>query len=261
MRQFQALLKGGPLPVRRLGRYLFWGDPKLYRWLGIVRGHGDCMKDGFDFWMGGYPRSANTFALASFKLANPDVHVASHFHIPTFIIHGVQTRKPGLFLIRHPIDSVVSWTIFWEGRVKLEHSLDYYLDFHRPLLAFRKNLFVARFEDAIADFTGVLRKLNARFGTKYSALPKESGSTRRCLKYVEDCMRGADGTVNEFMVARPSPRRAALKPALVEELKSSRRLARKMESANKLYTLFCHVGRRNGASTSANAIHATPFHA
>src|SRR5258708_33833668 len=107
-----------PLRWRRLGRRLFWSEPVQFRWLGILRGHGDCLQNDWDVWLGGYPRSANTFATAAFKLANPNVPFASHFHVPPFIIHGLQLGSQGILLISRPIDAAVPWTLFLDGQIR-----------------------------------------------------------------------------------------------------------------------------------------------
>lgn len=230
---------GGPFPVRRLGRRLLWTRPSLYRWFGILRDRGDCLEEDFEVWIGGYPRSANTFAVAAFKLANPQVRIASHWHIPTFVIHGLRCGKPGILVIRRPLDSVVSWTLYWQGKMKLEDSLDYYLDFHNALLPYRGELFVAPFDATTKDFARILHQFNQRFGTKYTPLPPGENSVRRCVSFVEDWLRAPDGSINEFKVSRPSPKREALKPKLVKALNESLRLANKLQAANELYGLFC----------------------
>jgi hypothetical protein len=236
--RFSEFKRKGPFAVRRIGRRLFWSEPGLYRWLGIVRGRGDCLGNGYDVWLGGYPRSANTFATAAFKLANPGVSVASHFHIPPFIVRGLNLGKPGIFLIRRPIDCVVSWTIYWEGRLRLEQALDYYVDFHRALVQFKSDLFVATFEETTRQFSRVIRKFNQRFGTNYSCLPHDQKSVDRCLSYADDFARSGDGSVNEFTVSRPSEKRAATKAELTSRFHTSAKLAKRLVDANRLYDTF-----------------------
>jgi hypothetical protein len=238
VRKFPVSVREGPFMIRRFGRLLLWSRPSLYRWLGIIRGHGDCHGNGFDMWIGGYPRSANTFAAASFTLANPSVKLASHFHIPAFIIRGLQCEKPGIFLIRQPEDCVVSWTIYWEGRMKLEDSLDYYIDFHRSMNPYMKQLFVAPFEETTTNFGNLIREFNSRFGTLYAALPMDHAVQKRCLSYVEDFFRSDDGSVNELKVSRPSVKRETIKRKHLASLRNSPRLSRKLETARNLYTLF-----------------------
>jgi hypothetical protein len=175
----------GPILLRRVGRILFWRYPAVYRGLGILRGRGDCLKQDCDVWMGGYPRSANTFAVAAFKLANPEARLVSHFHIPPFIINCVRSRKPGVFLIRTPEDAAISWTIYWKGHTKLEHCLDYYLDFHRVMRPYISELFVAPFDIVIKDFPSVIEGLNRRFGARFSVLPHDGVTVAECLSWIE----------------------------------------------------------------------------
>ena len=224
----------------------------LYRGFGIVRNRGDCMQRGFEVWFGGYPRSANTFCVAQFKLANPGVPIASHWHIPAFIIHALDLQKPGIFLIRRPVDSIISWTIFWDGHLRLRDSLEYYLDFHHAMLPYRDKLFMAPFDRAICDFQSLLRAFNLRFGTNYAA-PEPGHKTREdCLAQVENWLRAPDGSVNELMVSRPSPKRAAIKAQLTDTLRNSPALCRKLEMADELYDVFTE-GIETRSSTTFHA--------
>jgi hypothetical protein len=239
LRNVRIMMREGPFLMRRLGRILFWRDPVLYRWLGVIRDRGDCLEDGFEVWMGGYPRSANTFAVAAFKLANPAARLASHLHIPPFIIHSLHCKKPGIFLIRRPEEAVVSWTIYWEGRMKLADSLDYYIDFHRSMLSHVAALFVSPFEETTSNFGQVVRDFNAKFGTHYASLPLDETTMDRCFSYIEDRVRSENGSVNEFTVSRPTATRDSIKPKLFAALRDSSRLSRKLKIADELYHSFC----------------------
>jgi hypothetical protein len=238
MTKLRALLSGGPFPIRRVGRRLLWRHPRVYRWFGVLRNRGDCLRNGFDVWFGGYPRSANTYCVAAFKLANPAVPIASHWHIPAFIIHALNLGKPGIFLIRRPIDPVISWTIFFQGQLTLHNSLQYYIDFHKAMLPYRQQLFVSSFESTINDFPRVLRAFNSRFGTNYAVPTPGQKTADECLAKVEDWLRAPDGSVNELIVSRPSPKRAAIKAGLLETLQKSRSLSRKLEIADALFEEF-----------------------
>lgn len=196
------------------------------------------MLRGFEVWFGGYPRSANTFCVAHFKLANPDVPIASHWHIPAFIIHALHLEKPGIFLIRRPVDAVISWTIFWEGRLKLRDSLEYYLDFHQAMLPYRDKLFIAPFDSTISDFQHLLGAFNLKFGTNYAAPVPGQKTWDDCLARIDDWLRAPDGSVNELMVSRPSANRAPIKAKLTDALRNSSSLFRKLEMANELYAGF-----------------------
>jgi hypothetical protein len=238
MKTLRALLGGGPFPVRRVGRRLLWRHPRVYRWFGILRNRGDCLENGFDVWFGGYPRSANTYCVAAFKLANPAVPIASHWHIPAFIIHALDLGKPGIFLIRRPVDPVISWTIFFQGQLTLQDSLQYYIDFHRAMLPYREKLFISPFDLTISHFQKVLQAFNLRFGTNYTSPTLSQKTSDDCLARVEDWLRAPDGSINELIVSRPSPKRAAIKASMLETLRESPSLSRKLKMADTLFEEF-----------------------
>ncbi len=208
-----------PSPLRRLGRRLFWSEPAQYRWLGILRGHGDCLQNDWDVWLG--------------------VPFASHFHVPPFIIHGLQLGRPGILLIRPPIDAAVSWTIFWDGQIRLADAPDYYLDFHRALLPFRAELFVATFGQVTQHFSRVIQRFNRHFRTDYASLPSDDASVHRCFCFAEERARSRDGSICELTVSRPSEQRSVMKSNLIESVQASATLVRKLEAANQLYAVFC----------------------
>lgn len=171
-------------------------------------------------------------------MANPTLRVVSPRHIPPFIIRCLEIGKPGMLVIRQPKDAVVSWAIYWNGY--LEQCLDYYIDFHRALQPHARELFVASFEVVTTQFGRVVESFNQRFGTNYSHLPHNPEMVANCFSRIEEIF-APNGEINELTVARPSASRARLKYGLVEQLRRSPLLQRKLERANELYATFCPV--------------------
>lgn len=234
-----------PVFLHRLGRVVCWRSPLLYRVFGLIRRRGDCLSGEYDAWIGGYPRSANTFSAAAFRLANPNIRLATHFHIPPFVINAVRLKKPGIFLVRPPEDTVASWTIYWKGKVKPEDCLDHYLDFHRIMAPYISSLFVAPFEVVTRDFGKVIEGLNDRFRTQFSTLPHDGKMVSECFSRIEEVAPvEVDGSPDESIIHRPSMFRQELKPSVLRDLKSSRKAFRKLEEAKELYTAFCQAPAR-----------------
>jgi hypothetical protein len=234
-----------PILLHRIGRVVCWRSPLLYRFFGLVRRHGDCLSGAYDAWIGGYPRSANTFSAAAFRLANPKVRLATHFHIPPFVVNAVRLRKPGIFLVRPPEDTVASLTIYWKGRVKSEDCLDHYLDFYRIMAPYISSLFVAPFDVVIRDFGKVIDGLNDRFGTQFSKLPHDRKMVSECFSRIEEVAPvEVDGSPDESIIHRPSTFRKELKPTVLRDLRSSRRASSKLEEAKELYNAFCQAPSR-----------------
>src|SRR6185312_9479937 len=129
-----AFYRNGPPPLgkpwllaKRMGRACFWRDPGLYRWLGKVRGRGDCQKVDFDMWIDGFPGSASALAAEGFQEANTESRIATPRHLPPFILNALYNFKPGMLLMGQPTDMVVSWAIV--SNRSLAECLDYYNDF------------------------------------------------------------------------------------------------------------------------------------
>lgn len=100
--------------VKRMARRLTWSRPALYFPFGIVRNRGNVFRCNYQLYLGGYPRSANTFAAKAWLSANPGTTVKSHRHIPAFVVQAAKRKTPGMVLIRNPIDAVISWAIYTE---------------------------------------------------------------------------------------------------------------------------------------------------
>jgi hypothetical protein len=137
--------------------------------------------------------------------------------------------------------------------MRLEDSLDYYIDFHRCMSPYLGQLFVAPFAQTTTDFENLIRAFNARFAKSYAALPMDPAARTRCISYVEDFVRGNDGSLNEFTVSRPSAKRNALKHNLLVALWDSPRLSRKLKTAEALYEQF-----RQGSMGAAAACKLQP---
>src|SRR2546427_7470725 len=66
-----------------------------------LRHHGVLAGPGTDILIEGFPRSANSFSVAAFRLAQgPPVEVAHHTHAPANAIAAFRRHIPALILIR-----------------------------------------------------------------------------------------------------------------------------------------------------------------
>lgn len=137
---------------------------------------------------------------------------------------------------------MLSWSIFWQDGV--ESCLDYYLDFHRALLPYQPELFLARFEDVTTRFDEVIKRFNRHFGTNYIPVVHDAETLARCYAEMDRDQIEWRGFVDEMRIPRPSPERAVIKREVALRLRESPALARKMEIANDLYRAFVPVPSR-----------------
>jgi hypothetical protein len=168
------------------------------------------------------------------------MRIAGHWHIPPLIIEAIRCRLPGLLLVRPPHEAVVSWAIYHHRSV--EDCLDYYIDFHRTLLPYCKDVYVVTFDDLTADPAAVLERFarTQNLAAKPHASPSLVASTLAAMDAMPHSL-GDEGEPNELRVSRPSAFRSARKDRLREALDHCASLTPKLWRAEKLYETFAEV--------------------
>ena len=222
--------------LNRAARRLLWPRPILYFPFGMLRNRGNVFSKEAELYISGYPRSGNTFARTAFLSVNPGARVQSHRHIPTFDIQAIKRGVPGMVLIRTPLDAAVSWAI--HENETLEEALAYWNDFYETLLPFRPQLFLARFEEVTTDFGGVIKALNARWGTSYAAFDHTPENAAKCFQVTEEEHRKPCGEIRECEVGRPSAPRRLVKQTHLQQLNQSDFLREELARAKELYRTF-----------------------
>jgi len=115
----------------------------------------------------GYTRSASTFAVYAFQVAQPSpVPMAHHLHAPAQLMEAARRGLPTLMVIREPRGAVLSQLVREPG-VDLLDALYAYQRFHGSLMSYREAFVVADFHEVTGDFGSVVRRMNARFGTSF----------------------------------------------------------------------------------------------
>ena len=208
----------------------------------------------------GYTRSASTYAVYAFQVAQPTpVRMAHHLHAPAQLKEAARRGLPTLMVIREPRGAVLSQLVR-EPEVDLLDALYAYRRFHLSLMGCREAFVVADFRDVTADFGAVVRRLNARFGTSFGVfggtptevalvtslieqrptlspvlLGFESGEVP-LIKVVEH-LAGRTDRAGGDATWMPSPERERAKAAL-SSLWASRAVASARERAEESYHAF-----------------------
>jgi hypothetical protein len=206
-----------PLPrfatqIRYPDKQFIGRHPWLYQTVFHNRsGYEDLLvNDDTDICIEGFPRSANSFAVAAFRHAqDKPVGIAHHNHVPASVITAIQNGLPTVVLIRDPVEAVISNRGLqlqigavedkaMPMHVTFEMHLQGWLSFYRTVERVKDRVVIAPFEDVIDDFGLIIDGVDARFGTKFDHF----GHTRSNLEVV--CLsRGRH--------ALPSEQRSALK--------------------------------------------------
>jgi len=167
----------------------------------------------------GYPRSANTFAVAAFIYAQKkEVKVARHTHAPAQIMLGVKANTPVILLIRKPVDAVVSLVIR-DCTISLVAALKMYIWYHKSILDIKDKCVVADFYDVTENFSNIIDMVNTKYNKNFLNFTHDKCSENNIFKLVEEMERmDSGGELRESHVARPSESRNSIKQEIVHQL-------------------------------------------
>lgn len=181
--------------------------------IGVVNKHTEIVIEG-------YPRSANTFAVVAFTLAQSrPVKIAHHLHAPAQIIRAACAGVPTLVLIREPIDAVISHVIR-QPYLSLRQTLKNYIHFYNKISPYKNKYVLATFEEVINNYGEAIKRVNTRFGTNFSVFETTKENIQRCYELIDEMDRRDTGyeKVTTTTVARPSHKKEKLKAHLKKKL-------------------------------------------
>jgi len=179
----------------------------------------------------GFPRSANSFAVAAFQLAQGrDVPIADHLHVPAQIMRASAWRIPALVIVRPPQDAVRSLVVRY-SHIQVGDGLAAYGSFYAALAPLQDSFIVATFDQVITDFGAVTARLNHRFGTGFIPFCHDEDSLSRLKKILEARQAMAGGTALAGYLPHPVREKAK---AFVDFSSHKEALSR----CQALYTLY-----------------------
>jgi hypothetical protein len=184
--------------------------PRLYLALARRRYGERVLGPRTDVLIEGYPRSANTFAVAAFEMAQErPVTVAHHLHAAAHVVAAVEAQVPVILLVRSPMDAIAS-VIARKPSIDPALAARTYLRFYDGVAGVLDACVVAEFGEVVGDFGRVIERVNARFGTSFTPFEHTDENVRRCFAEIEAGNRARSGAarIAESAVARPSEERA-----------------------------------------------------
>ncbi|MGH3138129.1 MAG: hypothetical protein ACRDQE_00190 [Gaiellales bacterium] len=193
---------GGTNP---LSRY-----PRAYLFLARRRYGSRVLGPDTDIVIEGFPRSANTFAVTAFELAQErPVTVAHHLHVAAHVVRAVQADVPVIVLVRAPEDAIAS-VVARKPSLDPAAAAAAYLRFYEGVAGVLDACVVAEFRQVVDDFGGVIESTNRAYGTTFTPFEHTDENVRRCFDRIEaqNRDRSAGGRLVESSVARPSDERA-----------------------------------------------------
>lgn len=182
----------------------------------------------------GFPRSANSFAVAAFRLPQPTfVYIAHHHHVASQVLAGIRAGIPTIVLVRDPQDAILSLLIR-HPEIGPRQALVDYIHFYGPLVGHVSRFVCARFEEVTTDFGAVIRRVNERYGTSFQEFEHSAANVKECFAQIESHHSKGGEDPEESRIPRPSAKRRTLKSTLLPILLDER-LSQKRTEANALY--------------------------
>ena len=138
-----------------------------------------CIRRDTDIVIEGYPRSANSTTVHGFKaMQDRPLHIAHHKHHAAQLLRAAAWRVPAVCLIRAPREAMISnLALVAEARhragkpetggLSLSHAMFGYIAFYEAAESTLDHVVIGRFEEVINDVSGLITRVNARFGTNF----------------------------------------------------------------------------------------------
>ncbi|MEW6059378.1 MAG: hypothetical protein AB1551_04435 [Actinomycetota bacterium] len=210
------------------------------------RGHGEVVAPDTHILIEGYPRSANQFAVAAFRLAQGrPVSVAHHTHAPGHVLAALRLGVPALVLIREPEESILEFLIV-RPHLTIRQVLRGWVRFYSTLAPHRSRFVTGAFRDVIGDYGAVIRHVNRRFSTRFAEFDHTEENVRECFRQMDAYWHervGPAGSIEAY-VGRPSDERERRKDAMRHAYRQTpAALRRRAEALYRTYTGE-HVGER-----------------
>jgi hypothetical protein len=219
-------------------------------------GSGKVLSDDTEIMIEGYTRSASTFAVMAFQLAQPSpVRMARHLHSSAHLIAAARRGLPTILCVRDPEPTVLSG-VAREAHVTMRNALWAYARFHEKIYDYRSAFLISEFEEITSDFGAVIGRLNKKFDTDFAIFDHSEANVEECFALIEhrsrqpswrkalgdfqsgliskeeleraislqahDADSDRDVGLAEQLVARPSQVRNQMKAALKDEYYSAR---------------------------------------
>lgn len=123
-----------------------------------------------DIVVEGYASAGNSFVREALLLTNPGIEVASHLHSVASLRLARERRVPAVALVREPAASVASYLARFSDSTP-EVELRRYVTFVEDLARVKDYVLVVPYEQVTADFSGLVREVNRRFGASLRPFP------------------------------------------------------------------------------------------
>jgi hypothetical protein len=176
--------------ARHVARRWLTRHPAVYLPIARARQRNAAVDQETDIVIDGFYRSAGTFSVIAFQLAqNGHVRVAHHLHAAAQFIAAAELGTPTLVAVRPPEPTILS-AMLREPSVTPGQWLKFYAEFYERILPLQDRFVVATFDEVTSDFGAVTRRINERFGTEFKEFAHTDENVATCFALIEERSEG-----------------------------------------------------------------------
>lgn len=231
--------------MRRRARNVISSYPFLYLPLvSLTKSEGIIGRDT-EIVIEGFPRSANSFAEAAFRLAQSrPVKIAHHCHAAAQVIAASRWGIPALVLFRAPDDAVVSLHLAALSSLSAKGHYREYMRFYNAILPYREDYILASFESVTKRFHHVIRRINERFHTEFTEFSHSNSTEIRVFQMIDELTQIRVGKTNvnysPFFSRKYQKMREIEKRNILKKIRTPK-LANVRSESHELFCKLCEL--------------------
>lgn len=176
--------------LRRTVRNLVAVHPPLYLAVTRLANRFGIVCRETDVVIEGYPRCANSFAEAAFRVAQEKrLRIGHHSHAPAQVLAAVRWRIPTVIVFRNPDDAVVS-RMMRSDWVRPMEAFEEYIWFYENIREVLDACVLSSFDLTTRQFGFVMRLVNAKYGTGFVEFDHDDPrQVQQAFRLVDDLAR------------------------------------------------------------------------
>lgn len=157
-----------------------------------------------DIVIDGFPRSANTFFVSHFAMAQKrPLKIARHLHDAYQIVYAEQHDIPAVVLVREPLPAVSSAKLR-NPEFRTASLLRNYRRFYEIVLAHHRRAIISLFADSTGNADSVIARVNRAYGVSFDLLGKDHAGDVLKSVVAADKRALGDGSKDPTRLAVPS---------------------------------------------------------
>ena len=175
--------------VRKKFTSLITKNLKFHYTYSLIFRNSNTVKENSDIVIEGFVRSSNTYFENNFRFSNPSLKIAHHNHQISQLYFADKFNKTIVFLIRQPIDSIISAYIYWAKSTHPNKILIEWIKYHKNVINMNLDINVYSFSDVVTDYNSVISDLNKKTNSNF-LLADEDILHKKTFENIKENLKG-----------------------------------------------------------------------